>query len=254
MQDLPCCSLSYYSRSLRTLWFKNGILIKDEWFTRPDHFNDGEKSRCLLEFLGFYEESSKHIQVDGGEVSIRVVDLTEHVICWMRETMKCVSTWLHLDLLSTVGCMGSKEGDKGIEKLMENVHIWHVCLNVMCHHIRQCLNGHSWWFGHTHGVFHLLCWRRTSLELGTVRAETKRKNNQFARTSLRTKIKQLVRNQPRSRTQETYRGSINLIYIHTDFLKPLFKCANQRLHKSQNKENTRFSQEPSSPLFLSISR
>ena len=98
------------------------------------------------------------------------------------------------------------------------------------------------------------CWRRTSLKLGIVRAETKRKNNQFARTSLRTKIKQLVRNQPRSRTQETYRGSINLIYIHTDFLKPLFKCANQRLHKNQNKEITSFSQEPSSPLFLSISR
>ena len=49
---------------------------------------------------------------------------------------------------------------------------------------------------------HYQCWRRTSLELGTVRAETKRKNNQFARTSLGNKIKQLVRNQPRSRTRE----------------------------------------------------
>ena len=49
-------------------------------------------------------------------------------------------------------------------------------------------------------------------------------------------------------------SSINLIYIHTDFLKPLFKCANQRLHNNQNKEITSFSQEPSSPLFLSTSR
>ena len=88
---------------------------------------------------------------------------------------------------------------------------------------------------------HYQCWRRTSLELGTVRAETKRKNNQFARTSLRNKIKQLVHNQPRSRTQENYCGSINLIYIHTNFLKPLFNCANQRLHKNQKQRNYSFS-------------
>ena len=69
--------------------------------------------------------------------------------------------------------------------------------------------------------------RKASLELGTIRAETKpEKDNQFARTSLRNKIKQLVDNQPRSRTQENYRGSINLIYIHTDFLKPLFNYTN----------------------------
>lgn len=29
-QDFPCCSFSCYSRSLRTLWFINGILIRDE--------------------------------------------------------------------------------------------------------------------------------------------------------------------------------------------------------------------------------
>ena len=64
------------------------------------------------------------------------------------------------------------------------------------------------------------------------------------RLSLRNKIKQLVRNQPRSRTQENYRGSINLIYIHTDFLKPLFNCTNQRLHKNKNKEITAFPKNP----------
>ena len=101
-------------------------------------------------------------------------------------------------------------------------------------------------------IFIYLCWRRTSLELGTVRAETKRKNNQFARTSLRNKIKQLVRNQLRSRTQENCRGSINLIYIHIDFLKPLFNCATRDYTRIKNKEITVFPQEPFSLLFLSI--
>ena len=101
-------------------------------------------------------------------------------------------------------------------------------------------------------IFIYLCWRRTSLELETIRVETKRKNNQFARTSLRNKIKQLVRNQPRSRTQENYCGSIYLIYIHTDFLMPLFNYATRDYTRIKNKEITVFPQEPFSPLFLSI--
>ena len=64
---------------------------------------------------------------------------------------------------------------------------------------------------------------RTSLELGTVRAKTKQvEMTSLQIPSLKNKTKQLVRNQPRSRTQGNYRGSINLIYIHIDFLKPLF--------------------------------
>ena len=61
------------------------------------------------------------------------------------------------------------------------------------------------------------------------------------RTSLRNKIKQLVHNQPKSRTQENYHGSINLIYIHTDFLKPLLNCTNQSLHKNKKQRNYSFS-------------
>ena len=92
----------------------------------------------------------------------------------------------------------------------------------------------------------------TSLELGTVRAETKQvEMTSLQIPSLRNKIKQLVRNQSRSRTQGNYRGSINLIYIHTDFLKPLFNWTNQRLHKNWKQRNYRlFPQEPSLPLFL----
>ena len=83
---------------------------------------------------------------------------------------------------------------------------------------------------------------KTSLELGIDRAKTKpKKDNQFARTSLKNKSKQLVCNQPRSRTQENYHSSINLIYIHTDFLKPLLNCTNQNLHKNKKQRNYSFS-------------
>ena len=60
------------------------------------------------------------------------------------------------------------------------------------------------------------------------------------RTSLRNKIKQFIHNQPRSRTQENYCDSINLIYFHTDFLKPLLNYTNQRLHKNQKQRNYSF--------------
>ena len=36
-------------------------------------------------------------------------------------------------------------------------------------------------------------------------------------------------------------GSINLIYIHTDFLKPLLNCTNQSLHKNKKQRNYSFS-------------
>ena len=61
------------------------------------------------------------------------------------------------------------------------------------------------------------------------------------RTFFKNKIKQLTHNQPRSRTQKNYRGSINLIHIHIEFLKPLLNCTNQSLHKNKKQRYYSFS-------------